>query len=1731
MDAEDIINAGPPVEESTVQIAAPAPVIEKAAAAHGDPDYSVIELGDRIKLITRRNGTLMGTVYYRDEDMIRIMPEGESNRLRDFSLDDTGEFLPEYEITEVKIPVGGKHTVDGFVSQNNLRAGQILEAFGENGEITRYYKVMGADAEEDWIDVQPLAAEPRDGEEPVEDGGVERLDFDYTGIPRDQDFVILHPREMRELEEEEPAAELEAEVEGEEVEVPEIVQGISFIGTVVVPELIQLEEIPETEQTYSDDVQKSDALQDFLELLTEKQRKNPAELRKVRAVTEMFDGLKGKLVRYSDESEYKRPIGMNPTTPGTLIDLFAEQSVPLGRPVLQTVKNVYTFAGDNNQLEGALTQDLVTGKDIIPGVGVKDWDTEMANWREAQKLDVAMANAGGGARTNITEGYWIYQTNYLHRYARPWDADTTNADQWQTKGDTEFFRLEIPNIKTPMVDGIKVSVATKAFEKDAIFSKKIPFALDRALGATYRASKQHRRELLLVGEYAPVSSYILFPLLATPVLGSKRSGLLARDVEYSHRAFMTLKQLITALGEIEDMPSSNKILALGHGGNTLGNIPVADYLRGIQFGALGPGGFDFIMRQFGLDKYEYSKEIYETLMTKLASTQNALHVYINTLRSELEEFGASSSTPAYMPLFGDSFKEGQAVGQIASLEAARTNPTLQAVLRDLELSAPMMAESDLAQILALIKDQPDLFLAIAGGQAATMANEQFKARRTAFVKSLESAMRLRILMMNKGEAPVPNTCKHVELLAKVRRIDDDTERMATFLKFIAKFQGTREENWIECNVCKKHLVCLHEVLMAKMKFNPREKDALNKELLLKFNGPLVSGLYQCRNCGQPIRELAYDTNLEFDDEGRPMMGRSVLEDDKALEMDDVAEILATALGQSTTTTEVFKDPEDKLLYLILRQITDRLSIRIPRDRIEKILEGVKSIINRQPSREIYNQKIKRELAKRGEDAKRTDIIDYDTRISRMQIGAIAAFILLEVQTAIPAYMIHTSVPGCKPTFSGYPLGAPEDKTGIEYMACVVSAVRPNDVKMEEGLPQQSPFALSKWHEFADDARRITRIKIQIESVLETYVTRMPIAIHAIMSKRSYIREVYGGAGTGMDSTDRIRDSVPAGFLPRQVVITPEEAAKDPVVLEAATPSAAADLYIQTGHREAIKTGRIQRGNPFAETTCCPSPLEDPTAFWRSVEGLPRLPRRTIRSAITGTRMMQHFAPRYMKVITAEAPEDLYYRMFLNVCASGPNIGRPHELGFSHKCTHCKFQFPESLFSVKDYIQTTGMDKAQAAKERVARDEELRIAQQEANAMFAEQGIEITPESFQTILDASHLANSVDPFTMPEPLSVYDRIAQLATLSPPPSPNWISNDPERKGVLDRIIQGVVALSRNNVENTGDKLETAVGEIATDLRNAKEYIESSVARYLPRGGGDDFDKFNKFFDKFLELEAHDFKEALMSHVILPSQRILTQADPSAYTRVSETLQLSLEHYKSLQTILNNNQDVFIAFRGKFSTAKSAFAYAKLTHYVQQLTAVYKGILELNPDNIPGGPTVLQYLFKYLFLQCTADLINPNEVPPDAPPTTRSDSSASLLIALLIGLMGQYGKEQLSLNSEDIRNQIQARIEQETELFIDTVKKMSDDEKQLDAIHKNIRMGRYSVGGSKAIYKYDAERWDQEQNERILMGMATTAGMEGISMNNLEAMIGRADEGYMDGGQGYEIGQMGAGEGEDE
>jgi hypothetical protein len=83
------------------------------------------------------------------------------------------------------------------------------------------------------------------------------------------------------------------------------------------------------------------------------------------------------------------------------------------------------------------------------------------------------------------------------------------------------------------------------------------------------------------------------------------------------------------------------------------------------------------------------------------------------------------------------------------------------------------------------------------------------------LKALQDSLALDRLKKEAGRPPERNPCAHVGALLQIRKIPDDVERMALFTKFVAKFRGLRQENWETCMICKKELVCHHEILQMK----------------------------------------------------------------------------------------------------------------------------------------------------------------------------------------------------------------------------------------------------------------------------------------------------------------------------------------------------------------------------------------------------------------------------------------------------------------------------------------------------------------------------------------------------------------------------------------------------------------------------------------------------------------------------------------------------------------------------------------------------------------------------------------------------------------------------------------------------------------------------------------------------------------------------------------------------
>ena len=149
-----------------------------------------------------------------------------------------------------------------------------------------------------------------------------------------------------------------------------------------------------------------------------------------------------------------------------------------------------------------------------------------------------------------------------------------------------------------------------------------------------------------------------------------------------------------------------------------------------------------------------------------------------------------------------------------------------------------------------MKKHQDYFQVAAGKNSILIAKALLDSNNARYLQSLNVANLLKYNQENAGEKPKRNTCKHVADLVAIRRLFDDNERFQKLTEFFKKYQGTRDGNWINCNICKEYLLCIHERLQIQSYLNPSEKSTIEKEIILKFSGGSFQGKYICRNCGQ-----------------------------------------------------------------------------------------------------------------------------------------------------------------------------------------------------------------------------------------------------------------------------------------------------------------------------------------------------------------------------------------------------------------------------------------------------------------------------------------------------------------------------------------------------------------------------------------------------------------------------------------------------------------------------------------------------------------------------------------------------------------------------------------------------------------------------------------------------------------------------------------------------------------
>jgi len=1586
-------------------------------------DDDVLFIGDRITINSEKYGKTTGTIYYLNtNDSLRIMPDGTSSVLIDFPFID-GEFDPELKIytdsdgeLDITRHEKGPHT--SFVKLQGFRVDQILDGIKSNGTPIGKYKIVNINEADDRITLD------RDGTEIT-------VSFDFQGIPREEEFDILRiaPSVSQVKVEEAPQEEAN--------DVEEIIEEFEL------PNIVHVETILAEERVYPEISQKSDFKADLLSYLDSTSQKNPKNVKKIRAIIELFSSLKNSIIKRRADGSVQ---GEEQISLQTLNDILLNRNIPIVRPVLDTKRIIMSelLTESSKDLEKILIRNL--------GEVIKQSDEYLRNLGDIAAGEEVM----GMPR-------WFQALNSYFQKFPLGDAYASNG--YSFKEDAEYFRAEKPG--SDALEGLPAS----EYDGDSPgeFVSKIKQSLRRGHGPTVRGLVKGGTEVVIAPDKAPVSGYVLFPYRAvlSGYLGAIRTGTLWDVVirsmsEYKVDDSLKIKsiwmeKILENLGGISDVRDAQNILYLDASNASAINIPFAIYLEMILQTVVigGHGDLVRIKSDLGISEIELTTEQEQLVQDRVIQVLQSVRTMIRQTR----EKAPNTTPPTLHPILETDY-----VSVMAQLFEGEQN--LNALYTKLKKLLPGYKTIDIAIFGYLFKHNQDYLLACLSKNQTSSKKERVLFNYDQILNILHNKNTERELERNKGYPPQPNPCVHTNNLTIIRKVKNYQERIALLKVFLRKFKGERRENWIHCTICNEHLICHHEVLQIQQFIHPREYATIQKEIVLGYAGGTFGKNYICRNCGLPIAEMDYDTSIEYDDQGKPMSGRSELVDQDEIDRQEL-ELLLGPRVEKVQEIE-FESNIKTECYKIAKVIANRIGISMSGNAYRTLVDRADYIIQQ----ELVDEKTYKSIGKKE---------PYPRYLTGHKLAIVAALILIEVQSKVPNYTIDYVLEGCRPGFGGYPLveeAKPEsedESIGVHYIICALAGFYPTFNSEKEKAPRLADIWANGYHKIKDTKIRTAYIKQLLIYYLGLIIQKDGKIKSELEKKRKYIRELYGAAAVKGKQSEKLTD----GFLPRVGQMA------EPVVTDGVKGQQGeeqqADVWIRGLNMLAQKSAVVIKGNPFAETTCCPTKINSPGAFVKESQ-LPPLPIRYSlkRTFARQSILYPSFIPRELQESIGELSLDLSYRVFIQVCWKGSRVGRAHEFGYDNKCSWCDLEVPTQYLYPDVPLSNPGWRDKNIQKEEEKQDFEATKLKEEIKVSFTTQGISLdTEESLQNILDSSHKNTEFKTYKSPTMKSPSELLTAIGSIEFAPIDNW----------LELIQKAITNLEGLGPEATQVGIALALQPLEEGIKNAQEGIKTRTGRIGPA--------IHSFLDRILEQDHESILEIIRSYFLVPLQRIRIRYDSEVALRIPEqytkgtTEKLSEDHIKELETILQKHTRYLQKFGEDTTLPNSTLGQLKIDYFLEQITSILAYSSELRISRMQFSDKItklhmemfLKMIFRVILFGTVWNLLNPEFIPEMEDVfdlSSEKDSVHTAFRSLFRELILQYEEEKMSYNATEVREKIAEAKEKEKQGFIQIFDTLPNEERQTELIKKRLKIGRWAQGNGKLAYSYDPDDYDRRRQE---------------------------------------------------
>jgi hypothetical protein len=1651
--------------------------------AGGDMDL-VPELGDFITCMSAMYGRTTGRIVYRDGTLIRIRPLGTARTVVEFRLEeDTGLFQDMYGVTEVILHE--KRTDPHFSKQLHVLPGKVLTFYGASGQEVDTPGIVSAviaTDEEDAIQLQ--------------DGRV--LSFGFVG-PAPPIALIL-PGSVPDTDlppENESAAAAAAPAE----EVPYETEEAQFPDIELPPALV--EEVPSEERTYSDTIQREDMFVSLLMDMPLKRQKDPRVMAHLYRVSDLLLALKNSVVTRDAYGAVVADAEPRSYTAETVFEAMQKQ------PTGELIPAVLPVAA----IEKRMFLDKATESDVVVLDG-----TVMASWLNAY-------NTYTTAKDGLP--FFTY-SDAVFELTRPYVPPEGQNVRMRRVLDAEVLRTATPD--TP-VDSLLQMESTKkgkvsVLTQDHISKNGTP-CIVRLIGPT-RVRDPSTGALLTIanGDSADVVKHVLLSSDYARQRGTTRSSVLLWDIQASERS-RTLQQMSQTLLtqdwkdqsvlEDQDLPLSDEL------GKRM--LPATQILTRQLMEVLDV---------FGLKTLELTEALFTPVENALKAGRLEWDVAFAALQKRALEALQQDSAPVYPPiasfdsLFGEQVQAQEGLrNAIAAIQ--ETEPRLRdydMVLADALLRG---ANATLGQYwYAALSGDPER-LAYA---AREYTNEYARMDRVLKTK--------RALAAQVSAAPDVNPCVHVHDYEKVMGVRNDTQRMLLFDAFLKKYQGAQHEHSILCSICNKHLVCKHEAMLLNEFQHPGRSQTLHKTLLLEYAGPVFEGAYICKVCGQKIQEIEYDTHLEFDDEGRPMVGRTVIvEEEKEPDTEDSVDVVL----QDEAAADIPFSGTDLAMYYTARTLFERCGLALDMIVYKRVVSAANEFLKDQrrvPTRELYEDRIRKAAAS---GKKVPQMPPYEAFFANQVVGVLGALAVLELQTG----HVHIPFPpsGCTVDRSGFPLdGVSLESAGkgaIQYVVCVIAGIMQSTghwskvswaakTRMEERIKETDRAVVPALHLLlcillpgAKDTPP------PLPSATDVYRTLL-----ADMRKEREVKGAQGAAGRISAA-----DTVPPSFRPIPFIsgtaapsaesetnavgnitqfqsnvaqkpfleIAPYVAARATSLAHAVVrefhTAGKASAVVTPGAATSLSAGGFLRlgAASLSGLGVHAVPISDGTrAEVQTIQAAQiQLAARDSASSASGAHIYVPWsAPQTVAMLPTLDPS-AYYKLFMKHCYAGRRYGGVHEFNVQYECRNCGFVYPmELVYMTQSELTGDGKTLEKALKEQETKRETV------AKEALATQGVEINEDTFLALEMKVRQLRSLDLHVPASPTPLLVALRLLGEAAPAlvgTAPAWAD-----------LVRGLTTIAEKQLSPGELDRTLALAPFVDAYDSLKARVDAELKRLGARGGAG-ATAIEAFETATASLVGGTAVQNAIQMCVVCAQQVYSGFQNVVPHANKWFTTISKSHMSTLEKIWEDN----------------AYATRELQRMLGDLdrgddapiATACKGVLKAYADMLgeclniwmkhvrPSSAATedeLVYVLRWLLytaLDAGLTLNSPFYAEIASPDI--AVQSVKFFASFFMTSVRVHTKAfaRYQLNESQIAEALHARAELEKARFIKVFDTLDKDLRKVELMKKKLKIGDWAVG-SKNLFKYDAEFFEFQRVQREQMGLAEYTAVE----QNPEEAVTAAD-----------------------